>query len=71
LPQGKENLFTVDEISEIFGYSKNSLVTKFKQTSDSIQKKYGIELAKIILKEGTFYYFYENQSKNLNLYKNK
>lgn len=67
-PPTAADLLTVEEVSEMFGYSKSSISTKFKQTAQSIKKKYGVELAKVIIDKGTFYYIYEDKSKSLNIY---
>lgn len=68
IPANAADLLTVDDVCEMFGYSKSSITTKFKQTAQSIKKKYGVQLAKIILKDKTYYYIWEDKSKSLSIY---
>lgn len=46
---------TLKELSETYGYSQNTIKTKFKRTSEAFKKKYGLELVKCNNYEGTFY----------------
>ena len=68
IPMNAADLLTIDEVSEMFNYSKSSILTKFKQTAQSIKKKYGVDLLKVIKSDGTFYCIQEDKSKSLSLY---
>lgn len=68
IPANAADLLTIDDVCEMFGYSKSSITTKFKQTAQSIKKKYGVQLAKITLEKGTYYYIWEDRSKYLSIY---
>lgn len=47
---------TVEQISEMYGYTVNSIKTNFKRTAAAIKKKYGVDLIKCeSISEGVFY----------------
>ena len=46
---------TLEEISEVYGYSKNSIQTNFRRTAQAFRKKYGLELIKCNSYDGVFY----------------
>lgn len=46
---------TIEEISEIYGYSINSIQTNFRRTAQSFKKRYGLDLIKCISSQGVFY----------------
>ena len=55
-------LMTIKQISEMFGYSQNSIKTNFKRTAAAIKKKYGVDLIKCQKNTGEkFYQIFEDK----------
>lgn len=46
---------TIEEVSEIYGYSVLSIQRNFKRTAQAIQKKYGLDLIRCQGPDGIFY----------------
>lgn len=68
-PPNAADLLTMKDICEMFKCSQSSLISNFNRTRDSIKKKFGVTLAKIILEKGTFYYIWQDKSQNaVNIY---
>ena len=54
--QQNEISLTVEEVSEMYGYSVASIRRNFKRTSQSIQKRYGMDLFKYTGPDGETFY---------------
>ena len=65
----KFQALSADQICEIFECSKSSLISNFNRTRDSIEKKFGVILAKLILKQGIYYYICDDRSDEISIYR--
>ena len=54
--QQNEISLTVEEVSEMYGYSVASIRRNFKRTAQSIQKRYGMDLFKYTGPDGETFY---------------
>lgn len=56
---------TAQQIAEKFGYSVNSIETKFKRTQQAIKKKYNIEIIKCQGINGVYYIISDDRAKTM------
>ena len=62
------DLLTAEQISEMFGYSIDSLKKNFSRIVASIKKKYGIILSKTKVDKKIFYLIVKEDSRALTIY---
>lgn len=56
---------TAEQIAEQYGYSLNSIKTKFKRTQQAIKKKYNVEVIRCQGIQGTFYVVSDQRAKTM------
>lgn len=64
-PESTNVKMSAEEVAEKFGYSLNSIKTKFKRTQQAIKKKFNVEIIKCQGLQGTYYIVSDERAKTM------